>query len=294
MKRPKYFLPVLAILILIVSGAVAYFVYDRYFNKPEGLMLLIEFEDTEGLENMVSELEDRDIPSLLMVDSTFVTNNCGTVKKLQDKGVEIAGVYPQKPLWEVSYEEQKQVITDTKDKIEACTQKSMRVFGSKYFAYDENTVKAAEELGIEYVMARGTTKAKATIYKPAEYDVKIFSVSNVSSPSWGTGSLCDYSYWAREGNPDDFAKEMDKALEETKISPVSHTYIGGLKARWNEVYINFFDKYAVNWQDLDNFGVIDKELQFNEIPDNREVQYDQPKPAVPLEEEEDVMNPCRV
>jgi hypothetical protein len=42
---------------------------------------------------------------------------------------------------------------------------------------------------------------------------------------WGTGSLCDYSYWAREGSPEEFGDELFAALEYDKISPVSHTYI---------------------------------------------------------------------
>ena len=33
---------------------------------------------------------------------------------------------------------------------------------------------------------------------------------------------------------------------------------------------------------------------FSEIPDNREVQYDTPKPAMPLDKEIDVDNPCSV
>jgi hypothetical protein len=170
----------------------------------------------------------------------------------------------------------------------------MRAFGSKYFAYDENTIKAAEELGIEYVFARGTTGAKATIYKPQEYDVKIFSVSNVSSEKWGTGSLCDYSYWAREGGADDFEEELFNSLDYSKISPVSHTYLGGLKKSWNDAYINFVDSSDINWVDLDTFGSIDSTMEFSKIPQNREVQYTEPKPSIPIEDEENVLNPCAI
>ena len=81
-----------------------------------------------------------------------------------------------RPLWDVSYDEQLRVVKDTKDRIYNCTGKSIRIFGSKYFAYDENTLKAAQENGIEYVFARGTTGAKATVYEVEEYDVKIFSI----------------------------------------------------------------------------------------------------------------------
>jgi hypothetical protein len=128
-----------------------------------------------------------------------------------------------------------------------------------------------------------------------QYDVKIFSVSNVDSENWGTGSLCDYSYWAREGTPEDFDDELELSMSKyDKVSPVSHTYIGGGKARWNDVYVKLFDMENVNWVNLDVFGEVDEYLSFSEIPDNRDVQYDTPHPAVPLDDEEGVENPCGV
>jgi hypothetical protein len=266
-------------------------------QKPEteGLMLLIEFEGVEGLNNFAYELQTRKIPSLLIVTADFVTANCDNIKKLQNYGVEIGGVYPQEPFWDVPYEEQFEAMEMTKETIEACTGKPMRVFGSRYFAYDENTVIAAEALGIPYVLARGTTGARATIYQPEEYNVRIFSVSNVSSEKWGTGSLCDYSYWAREGSPGDFGEELFKAASEhDKISPVSHTYIGGIKAAWHAEYIHFFDHADITWVDLDTFGRVDITKPFSEIPENREVQYETPKPLIPLDQEPNVENPCAI
>jgi len=263
--------------------------------ETTGLMLLIEFDGTEGLNNFVFELQKREIPSLLIVTAEFVNEHCENIRTLQRYGVEIGGTYSQKAFWDVPYDEQFEAMRVTKEAIEACTGKPMRLFGTRYFAYDENTIKAAASLGISYVLARGTTGAKATIYKPEEYNVKIFSVSNVSSTSWGTGSLCDYSYWAREGSPEEFGEELfAAATNNIKISPVSHTYIGGLKAAWNAEYLNFFDTVDVTWMDLDEFGCVDEIKPFAEIPDNREVQYTTPKPLVPLEDEPNVNNPCAI
>jgi hypothetical protein len=264
-------------------------------DRKEALMILIEFEGTQGLLNFVDNIKERNIPALLIVSPDFVIDNCNAINTiLSSHDVEIAGLDASKPYWDIPYEEQLTIIKETKERIKVCTGKDIKVFGSKYFAYDENTVKAAQELGIEYVLARGTTGAKATIYKPVEYDVKIFSVSNVDSQNWGTGSLCDYSYWAREGRPEDFQGELFGALKYEKISPVSHTYIGGLKKSWNDVYLKFFDEADIEWVELDEFGKVDIESSFADIPDNREVQYETPHPAVPLEEEENVSNPCAV
>ena len=264
-------------------------------EKTEAIMLLIEFENTVGLENFAYEMKERDIPGLLDVKSFFVEENCEVLKKLQENGIEIAGSCPEEPLWDIDYNTQYSIIKDTKDKIETCTGKPMRVISSRYFAYDENTLKVAEELGIDYVMARGTTGAKSTIYKPSEYDVKIFSVSNVDSKKWGTGSLCDYSYWAREGTPEEFKEELFDAYNTyNKISPVSHTYLGGLKERWFDVYMNFFDTTDIEWLDLDEFGKVDIYASIEEIPENREVQYTTPKPSIPLDEESNIDNPCAI
>ena len=264
-------------------------------SNPEGLMLLIEFEDTVGLNNFVYQMNERSIPGLLSVNATFVEENCEFVKGIQEYDIEIAGSAPGEPFWEIPYEKQYEIIKDTKDRIEACTGNAMRVIGSRYFAYDENTLKIADELGIEYVFARGTTGPKSTIYKAEEYDVKIFSVSNIDSPKWGTGSLCDYSYWAREGTPEDFKEELYTAFETySKVSPVSHTYLGGLKERWNDVYVDMFDNLEIDWVDLDEFGQADIYDSLSDIPDNREVQYTTPKSEIPLDEELDVDNPCAV
>lgn len=310
MRKWVYILSSVIVILLILFLVLLFFAKNKTFNniipenilpsinqeeKTQGLMLLIEFEGTEGLVNFVDNIKDRDIPALLIVSPDFVIENCNTINTiLSFHDVEIAGLDASKPYWDIPYEQQLSVMQDTRDKIKACTGGDIKVFGSKYFAYDENTVKAAQELGIEYVLARGTTGAKATIYKPDEYDVKIFSVSNVDSQNWGTGSLCDYSYWAREGRPQDFGKELEGALKYKKISPVSHTYIGGLKKSWNDVYLKFFDESDIEWVSLDTFGEVDTTLAFTEIPDNREVQYETPHPAVPLEDEENVSNPCAV
>jgi glutaredoxin len=297
------FKKIIAILIIIGISVSAFFYFKNQTTpiqeidevKTQGLMLLIEFEDTIGLNNFVHELSQRSIPSLLLVHPNFIEENQENILELQDYNVEIAAVLSDEPLWDIPYEEQYQRISEAKTRIEGITGKPLRVIGSKYFAYDENTLKVAEDLGIEYVLGRGVTKSRATIFKPEEYNVKIFSVSNIDSPNWGTGSLCDYSYWAREGTPADFEEQLFSAAENyDKISPVSHTYIGGLKERWNDVYLEFFDNTDIFWEDLDQFGSIDLTLPLSEIPQNREVQYTTPKPELTLEEEINLTNPCYI
>ena len=88
----------------------------------------------------------------------------------------------------------------------------MRVFGSRYFAHDENILRAADALGVEYLLARGTAGERATVYAPQEYKAKIISVSNVPSGAIGTGSLCDCSLWGRGSTDEDPANVVEKVL----------------------------------------------------------------------------------
>jgi len=105
---------------------------------------------------------------------------------------------------------------ESKDSIESITGKPMRVFGSRYFAYDETTLKAADTLGIEYILGRGTRDVEAVIYQPKEYKVKVISVTNVDvGEPMGRGSLCDYSLWARGADAKEFGKYLVKALPKT-------------------------------------------------------------------------------
>jgi len=62
-------------------------------EKPKGLMLMIEFEDTVGLNNFVYQMNERNIPGLLVVNASYVEQNCEFVKGLQKYNIEIAELF---------------------------------------------------------------------------------------------------------------------------------------------------------------------------------------------------------
>jgi len=224
--------------------------------------------------------------AVMQVQHNIIEEHCDVIKNLSDRGFEIAGLYAPEAFWDKNYTFQYEKMKEVKDKIEACTGRKMRAFGSRYFAYDETTLKVADELGIEYIFARGTTGARATIYKPIEYSVKIIAVSNVPSEKWGTGSLCDYSLWARGETPTSFEKIAINSLKSNdKVILVSHAYLSGTKLRWWNAYQNVLDKTKVQWLNIDEFATVDYEIVNKNIPINREVKYETPKPEIPLEEE---------
>jgi hypothetical protein len=308
----KKFLMVVSVLIVMLIATAATFLLTREFGcsesneetseqlpktTPRAMMLLIEFKNTDGLVNMVNDMKERNIKGILMVNADFVDANKDAIKEILKTGnVEIAASYDPKPYWEMTYDEQYSIISDMVTRIEAALNVHIRIISSRYMASDENTVKIADKLGIEYITARGTTELATTVYRPSEYNVKIISVSNIDVSEFKYGSFCDYSFYERSGSPEDMTKEFERAIQEEKFIGTSHTYIGGYKARWNDMWHKFWDNYDIDWVDLDTLGTVDKVMPMWQIPINKNAPYTPEKirPAIPYDEEENVINPCQV
>lgn len=252
--------------------------------QTEGMIVITERGDVKGLKHWCDELERRGIPAVIVIHENMIDKNCSVIKNLSDRGFDIGSGYGERPFWNESYEYQYEKVSHLRDKIQSCIDRPMRIFSSKYFAYDETTLKVADKLGIEYILARGTAGARAVIYKPEEYNTKIISVSNIPSKEMGTGSLCDYSLWSRGETPDDFRKILF-SLGEDKIILVSHTHLGGEKLHWWNVYQDFLNANLVTWKSLDEFVTNPIILPTARIPVNTEVKYETPKPKIPLEKE---------
>jgi len=271
-------------------------------QKPIGLVQLIEFHDIQGLRNWAHALDQRAMKSLVFIQSNMLEAYPEDIRWLADQGHEIGGGYADEAFWDVPYETQLEVMEETKELLENVTGRPMRVFGSRYFAYDENTLKAADALGVEYVLARGTSDVEALIYEPQDHDCRIISVSNVTFADMGRGSLCDYSLWARGSTANDFEQVLEETLAKhpKRLMVVSHAYLGGMKKTWWAVYENLLDSGEIVWAaDFDEWVTsesgVNLKVPLSMIPENREVLYTTPTPSVPLEELDDVdqmYNPC--
>jgi len=280
-------------------------------TETKGIMILIEYKDTVGLGNFVNEMYKRGIHGLLMVTPEFVDANCQEIRTLLNYNIEIVSSNVEGAFWDVPYDEQKARIIEMKEEIEACTGVPLRIISSRYMASDTTTIEVAEELGIPYVTARGTTDTKATVYQIEGYDTKILSVSNIPKVQFKYGSLCDYSYYERAGTPNDMMAELTRAIEPLtskeqaryganhKITPVSHTNIGGYLKPWMDMWTNFWDttEDKIEWADLDEFmAQSDWVLPEWQIPINKNAPYTPEKirPLIPYEEVEKIQNPCAV
>ncbi len=258
----------------------------RAQTPTNGLIMLIEFEKIEGIRHWERELGQRGLTALIQAQTNVLDKYPEDFARLAGEGYVISGIDAEKPFWDMPYDEQLKRMRETKDAIERITHKPMRVFGSRYFAYDENTLRAADALGIEYVLGRGTAGALATIYAPREYHANVISVSNVPFAEMGTGSLCDYSLWARGSTGAEFGAVVGKVLASglSDLILVSHAYIGGMYSEWWRVYEAALADKHVAWRGFDTWiaSVKVSAQPFADIPVNREVKYDTPKPAVPL------------
>ncbi len=261
-------------------------------KNTNGLIMLIEFEEINGVLWWEKQLDQRNLNALVSVQENILEKCPETFKRLAEKGYEIAGNYAEAPFWDMPYDKQFQIMKETKELVEKITGKPMRIFSSQYFAYDENTLKAADALGIEYVLARGTKGVEAVVYSPSEYKVKIISISNVPFEEMGTGSLCDYSLWARGASSEDFGKVVEGSIEmqPTNMILVSHAYLGGTRIDWWKVYEKALSSDKVSWKKFNDWlnNLTPLKMKISEIPVNKEVKYEVPKPAVPIEDLEQI------
>jgi hypothetical protein len=255
-------------------------------SQIEGMFLIIDHGNVKGLKHWADELERRGVAAVIQTNESMITEKGDLMRSLCAKGFEICGAYNERPFWNEPYRFQHEVMSRIKHKIEACTGKPMRIFGSKYSAYDEVTLKTADELDVKYVFARGAAGARAVVYKPEEYRVTLVSVSNVPSEQLGTGSLCDQSLWSRGVDPNGF-KEILFNLREDRIVLVAQTHLSGVKLYWWNVYQEFLDARRVLWKTLDEFAAHPNVLPNAKIPVNTEVKYLTPQPKIPLGQEPD-------
>jgi hypothetical protein len=290
MKKHK---KIILFFVIFIIAAISAFLLTNNFSshkKINTMLMLIEFENIEGVLQWEKELNQRGLTALVKVQDNVLQEYPEVFKGMAEKGYEIAGGYDQTAFWGMPYEEQYNYMKEAKDLVECVTGKTMRVFGSRYFAYDENTLKAAEDLGIEYILARGTQDVEAVIYKPSEYNVKIISVSNIEFGDMGRGSLCDYSLWARGSSPEDFWQIIEESIAKNpeNMILVSHAYLGGTRSEWWQEYQKALDSKKLDWNSFDDW-VNNHELIYldnAEIPVNTEVEYTTPNPVKAIEDYE--------
>jgi len=263
-------------------------------QKINGLVFLIEnSQEIEGILKWEKELDQKGLTALIKANQGVIEKYPHVFQRLAQKGHEIALGYSDSTCWDMPYAEQLSIMKEYKEFGENIIGQPIRVFSCKYFSYDQSTLDAAQSLGMEYVLARGTQDVRAVVYSPEEYsDLYLISVSNVEFEEMGRGSLCDISLWARGSTGEEFLQVFQESLDKNPDSMilVSHAHLGGTKKEWWGAYEEALNSSRVTWRSFDNWmgKVTALEMPNEEIPVNREVKYMTPTPAIPMEELEPI------
>lgn len=286
--------PALAALLAALILAAPAPAEDQPGTPVNGLVYLIETHpeaEIDGLLRWELELRERGLTAMIKASTPVLETYPQVFRRLAGQGHEIIGGHAG-ICWDKPYEEQLEAMQSVKTYMEGLTGKPMRVFACSYSSYDENTLRAAEALGVPYVLARGTEDVRALIYRPEEYEVGIVEVSNVAFGELGRGSLCDISLYSRGASEADFAQVLADSIVRAPDSMilVSHPHIGGTKLGYWSVYEDALDDPAIAWAGFDSWmeKVTVDRRPYAEIPENRELEYLEPQPAVPLEELENL------
>jgi peptidoglycan/xylan/chitin deacetylase (PgdA/CDA1 family) len=127
-------------------------------NRPVYVNLQVdgELDDVQGLRNLKTELERRQISATVYVTADYANRNALFVSELFQSGFEIAlhGYYTGEQLASMTYEEQKDLLTRAKVALEGCrpcgTYKPIVGFRPQYFSQNEDTFRVLDELGLTY------------------------------------------------------------------------------------------------------------------------------------------------
>lgn len=263
--------------------------------KPiQGMFLLVDRKSEDGMRRWLDELQNRKMPALVAADGWTISRKPDLVRRMADIGLDVGCVYNDGALWtetmddvvawlpswlpidqahlKSSREIQTTIMRTICDRLRPLTGKTLPVFAGKYFSYDENTLTIADELGIPFVLARGTQQARAVFYKPLEYGATLISVSNVPSRELGTGSLCDESLESRNETPEAFRRLLFDLVVD-RVILVAQTHVSGLKQAWWDIYQEFFDSGLVQWHSLADFVRDPQVMPYKDIPVNKRVDY---------------------
>ncbi|MFA5124632.1 MAG: polysaccharide deacetylase family protein [Patescibacteria group bacterium] len=296
-KNKRIIFSILAIIVIFIVAIFTTINLNQRLQKDNkkpinAMLMLIEFEKINGILRWEKELDNRKLTALVKVQDNVLKEYPEVFKRLANKGYEIAGGYDEASFWDMPYDQQYEHIKESKELVEKITGKTMRVFGSRYFAYDENTLKAANALGIEYILGRGVNDVEAVIYQPIEYKTKIISVTNVDVGEMGRGSLCDYSLWARGSNAKDFGTILTESIAKNPMNMilVSHAYLGGTRLEWWQEYEKALKSDRIKWASFNNWLENQKVVTMAnaKIPLNKEVKYVSPKPAKEIQDYEPI------
>ncbi len=230
-------------------------------GTPRVAMQITEDSDPVAFERVIAELEARDIHCTIIVNDTFVAQNCGRISELADAGFEImAYARPPEPEGQIvtmsmlSYGEQETLITRVKTAIDACL--GIETTGIRCYRFDQNddTYAIIDTLGFQFnlgFVAHTTSclpghEDDVLPYQGSDYNFRAVPMHSVNvGARWA--AFCDMPF--RNDDPADWqallAGELDSMTAQGYPLLVEfHPYFTGVDEGRFEAFVNFLD-YAV-------------------------------------------------
>jgi hypothetical protein len=224
-------------------------------------MQITENSDPVAFERVMPELESRDIRCTIIVDDTFVAQNCDRISELADAGFEImAYARPPEPEGQVvtmsmlSYNEQETLITRVKTAIDDCL--GTETTGIRCYRFDQNddTYDIIDSLGFQFNL--GFVAHTTSCLPGHQDDVLPYQGSDYSfwavpmhSVNVGTrwAAFCDMPFSSYEAADWQtlLTVELDSMTAQGHPLLVEfHPYFTGVDEGRFEAFVNFLD-YAV-------------------------------------------------
>jgi hypothetical protein len=263
-----FFCLILLLIVLVIPKLTKY-------QKPNANVLLVleANEPMDGLMHWQIELDNKFKTATVLVSKELAEKYPDFFINMHGRGYTLVG-YSTQDFWQKSYEDQLQIIKETKDVFNNILEIEMNIFATKNFSYNTDTLKIAQDLNIEYIFARGTTKEKATIYDVQDYDVKLISLSNVKDSNLNSTPISDYDLHIRGADIVEWEKHINDSITKNakSISIISNSYLGGTKKAYWDIYWLLLRSNHVDINDFETWVSKTKKVSLKniEIPINKE------------------------
>jgi len=239
-------------------GASASGVYVNIQVDAEG-------QNAQGLNDMIAELQARDMHTTVFVSGEFANANALTVSALARKGYEIAlhGYKTGEQLATMTYEDQKTLLTNALKVVQGCapcgTYVSVVGFRPQFFSQNEDTFRILAELGIAW--NSGFKAGIEPMISGHEQDVAPYPVHGTGYDFYAVPIstvefngkriyLCDMScVQADKMTAEQWAQALDSALTEAlrtrqPLVVLLHGMITGDRTQYTywQPFVDFLDK----------------------------------------------------
>ena len=242
------------IIVVIGLGIVVIFKLTQNQTPQKVNLQVTEYQDPAALKKVIDELEARNLkPATIFVGGELAKNNCQLIKDLDQKGYEIAafgyaldenGEFIQ--LANLTKEQQKEVIKNTKEDIENCLGHKINGFRSQRFSQNKDTIEIVKNLGFSWngsFVVNWHPEASFIPYYSNDYGFYVVSIEGVKNTGY---VLCDTATASYGKTAKEWRETIQEYFnihqkEETPFITEFHPYFLTDNSDWWDEFIKLLD-----------------------------------------------------